>query len=227
MEGVSFHVGSGATDPKAFSRAIAAARSAFDIAASLGLPPMKLLDIGGGFSGVAANGGVAIACVAGAIADALELHFPSKEVRVISEPGRYFAEPIGTLCTSVMAKRVREVPPVVLSEEAAPAAMSYLKAPDSHEYWLTDGLYGSFNCILYDHASVAARPLFEAGAEANYHRSTLYGPTCDGLDTIARGVTLPELALGEWLVFDNMGAYTRAAGSSFNGYDAADITTYY
>eukprot|EP00959_Pyramimonas_sp_CCMP1952_P357285 7481512-Pyramimonas_sp.AAC.1 len=228
MEGISFHVGSGATDPKAFSRAIAAARSAFDMAASLGLPPMKLLDIGGGFSGVAANGGVAIACVAGAIADALELHFPSKDVRVISEPGRYFAEPMGTLCTSVMAKRVRKVAtaPEAAAEEAS-EVMDYLKAPDSHEYWLMDGLYGSFNCILYDHASVAARPLFEAGAEVKYHRSTLYGPTCDGLDTIARGVVLPELAMGEWLVFDNMGAYTRAAGSNFNGYDTANITTYY
>jgi ornithine decarboxylase len=42
-----------------------------------------------------------------------------------------------------------------------------------------------------------------------------------------RGVALPDLQLGEWLVFDNMGAYTRAAGSTFNGYDTADIKTYY
>eukprot|EP00959_Pyramimonas_sp_CCMP1952_P199190 4166408-Pyramimonas_sp.AAC.1 len=230
MEGISFHVGSGATDPKAFSRAIAAARAAFNTAAAIGLPPMTLLDIGGGFSGVAANGGVALAGVSGGIAAALEEHFPASEgVRVISEPGRYFAEPMGTLCTSVMAKRVREMSTVPeAAPEVAPEAIpDYLKAPDSHEYWLMDGLYGSFNCILYDHASVAARPLFKAGAEVKYHRSTLYGPTCDGLDTIARGAVLPELSLGEWLVFDNMGAYTRAAGSNFNGYCTADITTYY
>ncbi len=24
--------------------------------------------------------------------------------------------------------------------------------PPSHDYWITDGLYGSFNCILYDGA---------------------------------------------------------------------------
>eukprot|EP00959_Pyramimonas_sp_CCMP1952_P039206 820739-Pyramimonas_sp.AAC.2 len=230
MEGISFHVGSGATDPKAFARAIAAARAAFDVAIAIGLPPMKLLDIGGGFSGVATNGGVALEGVSGGIADALEEHFPeSANVRVISEPGRYFAEPMGTLCTSVMAKRVREVEPLVLFEDAPlDQAKSYLKASDSHEYWVMDGLYGSFNCILYDHASVTARPLNNnRDADVETHRSTLYGPTCDGLDTIARNVMLPELSLGDWLAFDNMGAYTRAAGSNFNGYNTADITTYY
>ena len=55
VEGVSFHVGSGARDPRAYALAIAAARAAFDEAAALGLPPLTLLDLGGGFSGAAAG----------------------------------------------------------------------------------------------------------------------------------------------------------------------------
>lgn len=238
VEGISFHVGSGAQDPAAFARAIVAARAAFDLAVKLGHPPLRLLDLGGGFSGVgAADGGVALETVAVGINAALQEHFPESEgVRIIAEPGRYFAQPMGTLCTQVFSKRVREIP-VAAPEKptegwgadalgSADGTPAYLTKPDSHEYWLMDGLYGSFNCILYDHATVAARMLFDREG-AKTHRSTLYGPTCDGLDTIARGVELPELSLGEWLVFDNMGAYTRAAGSAFNGYDTAHIRTYY
>jgi len=31
-------------------------------------------------------------------------------------------------------------------------------------------------------------------------------------------MTLPELDQGDWLYFDNMGAYTVSASSSFNGF---------
>lgn len=48
--GVSFHVGSGCSDPPVFSRAIAAARSLFDTAKTMGFD-LSLLDIGGGFPG--------------------------------------------------------------------------------------------------------------------------------------------------------------------------------
>ena len=45
--GVSFHVGSGATDPMAYRRAIGSARLVFEMATELGFS-MRLLDIGGG-----------------------------------------------------------------------------------------------------------------------------------------------------------------------------------
>ncbi len=38
--------------------------------------------------------------------------------------------------------------------------------------------------------------------------TTLFGPTCDGLDTVAVGLPLPLLAPGDWLLWPNMGAYT-------------------
>jgi hypothetical protein len=50
------------------------------------------------------------------------------------------------------------------------------------------------------------------------YASTVFGPTCDSIDVIARSVLLPKLKVGDWMYFNNMGAYTMAAASSFNGF---------
>jgi Pyridoxal-dependent decarboxylase, C-terminal sheet domain len=50
------------------------------------------------------------------------------------------------------------------------------------------------------------------------YASTVFGPTCDSIDVIARSVLLPRLKVGDFLYFQNMGAYTMAAASSFNGF---------
>jgi len=46
---------------------------------------------------------------------------------------------------------------------------------------------------------------------------SLWGPTCDGLDCLTRDSRLPELNTGDWLLFEDMGAYTMSAASNFNG----------
>ena len=56
------------------------------------------------------------------------------------------------------------------------------------------------------------------------HKSSVWGPTCDGLDKICDSF-LPELDMGDWLFFDNMGAYTVSAYSPFNGF--AKPNSYY
>ena len=48
--------------------------------------------------------------------------------------------------------------------------------------------------------------------------SSLWGPTCDGLDCVLNQCQLPELHVGDWLIFPDMGAYTLAAASTFNGF---------
>lgn len=54
----------------------------------------------------------------------------------------------------------------------------------------------------------------------------MFGPTCDALDTVLRDYQLPELQVNDWLVFPNMGAYTKAAGSNFNGFNTSTILTH-
>lgn len=52
---------------------------------------------------------------------------------------------------------------------------------------------------------------------------SIWGPTCDGLDRIVEQCSLPDKQVGDWLLFENMGAYTVAASSTFNGFQKPDI----
>lgn len=209
VSGVSFHIGSGDADSNAYRGAIVAAKAVFDTAARLGLPKINLLDIGGGFTA-----GQQFEDAATSIKSALQdyFHDQDRNLTVIAEPGRFFAETAFTLATTIIGKRVRG---------------------ELREYWINDGLYGSMNCILYDHATVSAVPLACTSNRVNPNYSglktfpsTVFGPTCDALDTVLRDYQLPELQVNDWLVFPNMGAYTKAAGSNFNGFNTSTIVTH-
>jgi hypothetical protein len=102
---------------------------------------------------------------------------------------------------------------------------------DDYAYYVNDGVYGAFNNLMFDHATVRPRVLrvMESEEDATVivansvendklYASTIFGPTCDSIDVISRSVLLPKLKIGDWLYFQNMGAYTMAAASSFNGF---------
>ncbi|KAG2440307.1 hypothetical protein HXX76_004416 [Chlamydomonas incerta] len=204
--GVSFHVGSACQNLSTFSGAIENARKVFDEAGALGFN-MELLDIGGGFTGHFDEcGNVMFGEIANTINAALATNFPPEMgVRVIAEPGRYFAETSSTLLTPVYGQRDRV------------AADGTVKK----DYWLTDGLYGSFNCILYDGQNPAYKvvrsPLMADSADSRTFLSTLWGPTCDSADCVYKDVSLPVLRNGDWLMWNNAGAYTVAGACDFNG----------
>lgn len=216
--GVSFHVGSGCKNLATFEAAIATAKRIFDAGEGLG-HEMRLLDIGGGFTGhFDDHGHVIFGDIARTINAALSVHFPADSgVRVIAEPGRYFAETSATLFVPVYGKRDRVA-----------AAGGVHK-----DYWLTDGLYGSFNCIIYDDqkptATVLRSPLLPALDEEQVaaYESTLWGPTCDSADYVYKDISLPELRLGDWLLFANCGAYTVAGACDFNGIAMTEPRKFY
>jgi len=60
----------------------------------------------------------------------------------------------------------------------------------------------------------------ETEDECNYN---IAGPTCDGTDIIFKDVKLPKVALGDKLIFYNMGAYTLEYGSNFNGHQMPKV----
>lgn len=97
---------------------------------------MELLDIGGGFTGNFDSAGeVIFGDIATTLKNAIAASFPEDmNVRVIAEPGRYFAETSTTLLTPIYGQRVRT------------DAVAQTKTKD---YWITDGLYGSMHCGLY------------------------------------------------------------------------------
>lgn len=151
--------------------------------------------------------------------DALDTYFPEEDeygyksnVTVIAEPGRFYVASAFALATQIIAKR-----PVVHDGER------------SVMYYLNDGVYGSFNCTIFDHWVVEPTPFFDDGEEAaratprEQLLTTLWGPTCDSMDLIKKDIMLPEMETGEWIVFNEMGAYTIAAASTFNGFQLPAI----
>lgn len=204
--GLSFHVGSGCMSTTSFVQAIRSAHSIFREAAKIGFN-FNLLDIGGGWPGTD-DGTISFPEIASRIAPVLDELFPP-EVQLIAEPGRFFVAESHTLAVNVFAKRT------MISEHGK----EFL-------YYINDGVYQSFNCILFDH--VQPTPLvFQPGNRKETYKCTIFGPTCDSMDCVAKGIThLPELEVGEWLYFKNMGAYTVAAASSFNGFKAHPILHY-
>ncbi|NP_001158445.1 ornithine decarboxylase 1 [Saccoglossus kowalevskii] len=220
--GVSFHVGSGCRDASAFSDAIQSSRMVFDYGSALGFD-FQLLDIGGGYPGQS-SAAISFEEMAGCINQALDVHFPEGcGVRIISEPGRYFVASAFTLTLNVIAKRAvaRDIQTfhVPGSEDlvANTVAPSQCDEP-AYMYYCNDGVYGSFNCLLFDHATVQPSLLKKMLLGEPKFASSLWGPSCDGLDRIMENCLLPELHVGDWIVFEDMGAYTMCAASTFNGF---------
>lgn len=209
VAGVSFHVGSGCKEPTSFEVALRDARDVFDLAAERGFQP-HVLDVGGGFPGMDSPE-IRFETIADTIQTQLKDFFPSldfPDLHIIAEPGRFFAHSTSTLLTKVFAKT---------------------KIDDGDEstfrYYLNDGLYGSFNCVIYDHAEVSPETL--KPKEGPVRKCCLFGPTCDGFDVIIKSIEMAELDEGDFVVWRNMGAYTSAAATKFNGFPRARFWYYW
>jgi ornithine decarboxylase len=210
--GISFHVGSGCRNPAAYEEAIAHCRNLFDLGDSYG-HNMYLLDIGGGFPGHNEDE-LTFPMVASVINNAIAIHFPPEcGVDIIGEPGRFYATSAYTLCVNIIARNDVQASKITKDEADCndPGFM----------YYVNDGVYGSFNNIMFDHA-VPKPTTFKKPTEAQYW-SAVWGPTCDSMDCVLPKERLPQLEEGEWIVFENMGAYTMAASSEFNGFQRPNI----
>ncbi|XP_078503930.1 ornithine decarboxylase [Lissotriton helveticus] len=215
--GVSFHVGSGCTDPLTYVQAVSDARCVFDMGTEFGFN-MHLLDIGGGFPG-SEDVKLKFEEITAVINPALDKYFPADSgVKIIAEPGRYYVASAFTLAVNIIAKKV------VLKEQPG-SDDEDVGEEKTLMYYVNDGVYGSFNCILYDHAHVKPVLQKKPKPDERYFTSSIWGPTCDGLDRIVERFDLPELQVGDWMIFENMGAYTVAAASTFNGFQRP--TLYY
>lgn len=238
--GVSFHVGSGCKDPEQFADAIWRARKVFDMGKESGYD-FDLLDIGGGFERET------FAEMSEVVAKNLTLYFPEDEgVRVIAEPGRLLVSSAFTLATSIIARRraLESTAPAVAAAEDGEQGTDVM-------YYINDGVYGSFNCIMFDHqivhpypltignspANQSARPAFPPPPNValpsdltiqlgynNTERASVWGPTCDSIDCVREVVHLPRgVEVGDWLGWGEMGAYTLCAASTFNGFDKSPV----
>ena len=202
LVGFSFHVGSGCSDPTSYYNAIKDCKESYKLSQDYGFN-ISIIDIGGGFPGVDKNIKFADICenINRAIVDFFSYETNNNIIKFIAEPGRYFTEATHTLVLNVIAKKTEE---------------------NVIKYYLSDGIYGSFNCINYDHQTPELIPLISRENDDIKYNTTFFGPTCDSMDCIYKDIQYQELNVGDWLYIINYGSYTIAPSSSFNGFSVSN-----
>jgi len=143
LVGVSFHVGSGCYDVDSFISALKDSKHVFEVAKTYGYN-FTTLDIGGGFPG-SLDAKPSFTDIADSIKDLIDNLFP-KEIKIIAEPGRFFAAGCYTLVSNIFGKRK------VFNQKM----VEKKKQKQEYLYYINDGIYQSFNCLFFDHAKITS-----------------------------------------------------------------------
>lgn len=190
---MTFHPGTQCTDPEAW---VAYIREAACIAGRAGVT-LDRLNVGGGFPAHRAGAAPALAPIFTRIADATLEVFGPDAPALVCEPGR--AMVAESFCLATRVKALRRGDAIVLNDGI------YGGLSEQRDIGQTDRL----RIIGRDGAS-------RKGACLN---RVVYGPTCDSLDRLPGRFALPgDLAAGDYLIFDGMGAYSLSIATRFNGY---------
>lgn len=136
---------------------------------------MTMVDIGGGFPGD--NVGTyrselpTFLDIAAAVRSSIEVFKKQfndgRELRFIAEPGRYFVSRSTTIATKIYGRKGGK--------------------GKTQALYVDDGVYGSFNNVVYDHYHPVPKTLNSAlnqdnNTAAEKIPTAVFGPTCDGLD---------------------------------------------
>ncbi|XP_035891994.1 ornithine decarboxylase 1-like [Anopheles stephensi] len=206
--GISFHVGSDCDEHQVYYDAVKIAKDLFDYAKTIGYD-FSLLDIGGGFPG---DNNKPIDRYAKAVNVAIDHYFPAElDICIIAEPGRYYVASAVTLVSFVDSKRVLKEK----QEDGTEKTRMY--------YYLNDGVFGTFYCTALE--GQKAVPVVDGRMNARLYDAVLWGPTCHVLDQIAVE-KLPELDVGDSVVFENVGAYGAVLANGFNGFAMPKVIAY-
>ena len=219
--GVSFHCGSGCHDPEAYGNAVKLAKDAMEIIDQVqqdrGIR-CTLMDMGGGYPGRDGSGGdtcrfssrmeaveaaaddtteeeneETAAKIAKVVVPLLDQLFPA-DVQVISEPGRYFVEAAFALCSRIYSLRVDK-------DE---------NGTETRHYFIAQGVEGVFKDVILCGEEFVPLPLRMASMAKERDEvvdSVVHGPSGEGYDVVCKH-KLPKLSVGDWLIWDRMGAYT-------------------
>jgi ornithine decarboxylase len=196
VEGLSFHVGSQCTNFENFVQALGMAAAVRSEALSRG-HDIKILDIGGGFPVAYDRHVKPIRDLARVVNAEIARLFP-KDMEILAEPGRYLVATAATAVARVIGKAVRD---------------------GRVSYYIDDSVYHTFSGLIFDHCPYH----FKAMKRGKTEISAVFGQTCDGLDTISRAEELPDLEIGDLVYSENIGAYSNASSTWFNGFPPAKV----
>ena len=197
VEGISFHVGSQTTNFENYVQALNLTANIFQEARDRGYTKMNLLDIGGGFPAPYDSSVRPFRELAKVINTELDRLFP-KDIQVLAEPGRFLAAVCGTSIASIIGKAVRD---------------------GKASYYINDGVYHTYSGVIFDHCKYPVKA-FKRGPTS---LCSVFGPTCDALDVVSMAENLPNLERGDFVYSVNIGAYSHASATYFNGFPPAKV----
>jgi len=197
VEGLSFHVGSQCTNFENYMQALQLSANIIAEAESRLDRKIRILDIGGGFPVKYHPGVKSLRTLAKKLNVEIKRLFPS-DIQILAEPGRFLVANACTLVAKVVGKAVRDGKPC---------------------YYINDGVYHTYSGQIFDHCTYPVLS-FKPGER---HISAVFGPTCDSFDTITLSAELPDLEIGDLVFSENIGAYSIASSTFFNGFPPAKV----
>jgi ornithine decarboxylase len=197
VEGISFHVGSQTTNFENYVQALHLAAGVFQEARDRGYSKMNLIDIGGGFPAPYDASVKPFRELAQVINTELNRLFPP-DIQILAEPGRFIAASAGTSVSQVIGKAVRD---------------------GKMCYYINDGVYHTYSGVIFDHCKYPIRAFKRGPTQI----CSVFGPTCDALDVISMAENLPELERDDYVYSENIGAYSHASATYFNGFPPAKV----
>ncbi len=197
VEGLSFHVGSQCTNFDNYTAALQITSQIFNDFRQKGYN-IKIVNIGGGFPVPYDPQVPEFEKLAHIIDSECKRLFP-KDIDIIAEPGRFMVATAATLVSEIIGKARRD---------------------GKIFYHINDGVYQTFSGIVFDHWL----PNFQSFKDGPKEVCAVVGPTCDSFDKITLSAQLPaNLEIGDFLYTENIGAYSIASSTKFNGFDGAKI----
>jgi ornithine decarboxylase len=127
----------------------------------------------------------------------LDRLFP-EPIEILAEPVRFLVASAATAVSRIIGKAVRG---------------------GKLCYYLNDGVYHTYSGTIFDYAQYPLKS-FKKGPR---QICSVFGPTCDALDTISLAEQLPDMEIGELVYSENIGAYSNARSTSFNGFPPAKV----
>jgi ornithine decarboxylase len=196
VEGLSFHVGSQCTNFENFVQALNMASAVMRESKSRG-HEIKILDIGGGFPAPYDKHVRPFGQLARKINAEIERLFPP-DIQILAEPGRFLVATAAMSVAQIIGKAVRDGKPC---------------------YYIDDSVYHTFSGIIFDHCQYHLKAFKKGKTEI----CAVFGQTCDGLDTISQSEELPPLEVEDLVYAENIGAYSNASATWFNGFPPATV----
>ncbi len=197
VEGLSFHVGSQCTNFNNYIQALQLSSNIIKEVASRLNKQLIIIDIGGGFPVKYDEKVKAFKSLAKKLNSEIPRLF-APDMHILSEPGRFMVADACTVVAKVVGKALRDGKPC---------------------YYINDGVYHTFSGQIFDHCNYPIK----AFKEGEKQISAVFGPTCDALDTITLSAELPELDIHDLVYAENIGAYSHASSTYFNGFPPAKI----